>query len=84
MAGAAIGDVWQLPPPTRPYLDEARTAPDALKVAWTTKPVDPDTVVEPAWRDAVTTTVALLDELEGKECIPHASPPERRAAPAPP
>jgi amidase len=63
MAGPAVGDVWQLPPPARPYLEEVTEAPEALKVAWTTKPVDPDTVVEPAWNDAVTSTVALLEEL---------------------
>ena len=68
IAGPAIGDVWHLAPPAQPYLEDARQAPARLRVAWTTKPVDPDTVVEPAWCDAVTSTVAIL-EAQGHELV---------------
>ena len=74
MAGAAVGDVWQIPAPERPYLDEVGEPPPRLRVAWTTQPVDPDTVVEPAWRDAVTSTVALLEDL-GHETLEVELPP---------
>jgi amidase len=68
MEGAAIGDVWHLPSPAQPYLEDAHHAPDRLRVAWTTTPVDRDTVVAPAWRDAVMSTLTLL-EAQGHELI---------------
>jgi len=36
MAGYATGDGWWLSDPPRPFLDEARTAPRHLRIAWTT------------------------------------------------
>ena len=36
-AGAGPGDAYVAPPPTRPYAQEASTAPGALRIAWTTK-----------------------------------------------
>jgi amidase len=68
MEGPAIGDVWHLAPPAQPFLEDARQAPARLRVAWTTTPVDRDTVVEPAWRDAVTATITLL-EAAGHELV---------------
>ncbi|MEX2269250.1 MAG: amidase [Acidimicrobiia bacterium] len=68
MAGPAVGDVWQLASPEHPFAEDARQAPARLRVAWTTKPVDPDTVVAPAWREAVTATLSLLEE-QGHEIM---------------
>ncbi len=73
MAGPAPGDAWWLPRPARPFLDEATTPPGRLRIAWTADHPEPDSSVEPAWRDAVLETVTLL-EAAGHEMV-EAAPP---------
>ncbi len=39
--GPAAGDPYPAPPPTRPFLDEVKTAPGRLRIAFSTKPAIP-------------------------------------------
>lgn len=72
VAGADVGDPYAAPPQTRPFLDETRTPPGKLRIAFTTQapsgvPVHEDCVT------AVSHTVQLLQELghEVFEASPH-------------
>ena len=49
-AGAAPGDPYPAPPPPRPFLDEAKTAPGRLRIAFSTKPAIPADVHPDAHR----------------------------------
>ena len=73
MQGYARGDVWWLPPPERPFLEEVGAPTGRLRIAWTADHPDPDMQVEAAWRDAVISTVELLAD-QGHELI-EAVPP---------
>jgi amidase len=70
-AGADVGDPYVAPPQTRPFLDDTRTPPGKLRIAFTTQapsgvPIHEDCIT------AVTHTAQLLQEL-GHEVI-EASP----------
>jgi amidase len=73
MQGYVRGDVWWLSPPERPYVEEVGAPTGRLRIAWTADHPDPDMQVEPAWRDAVMSTVELLAD-EGHEVV-EAVPP---------
>jgi amidase len=71
IAGPDVGDPYVAPPPARPFLEETRTPPGKLRIAFTTQapsgvPIHADCVT------AVTYTAHLLQEL-GHEVI-EASP----------
>jgi amidase len=68
MQGYARGDSWWLAPPARPFLEEVGAPTERLRIAWTARHPDPDMGVEPAWRDAVLTTVDLLTD-QGHELL---------------
>ena len=72
LAGYEVGDPWWTPPPERPFLDEARTPPDRLRIAVTAAPPI-DTPVDPECVMALTSAAALLAEL-GHEVV-EATPP---------
>ena len=74
VAGYEPGDSAWLPPPARPFADEAGAPPGRLRIAWTVDPALPYDVERPcaqAARDAA----ALLEEL-GHE-VDEATPPWR-------
>jgi amidase len=73
MEGGAPGDVWWLPSPERPFLDEVGAPTGRLRIAWTATHPDPDMEVEPDWRRAVELTVELLAD-QGHELV-EAAPP---------
>ncbi|MDQ7025140.1 MAG: amidase family protein [Anaerolineae bacterium] len=65
--GADIGAPYYAPPPQRPYLEDVRTPPDKLKIAFTSLPFMGKTV-DSDCKKALTTAVALLREL-GHEVV---------------
>ncbi len=60
--GPLAGDPYLIPPPARPYLDDATTKPKALKIAMTTTAWSGDDV-DPECITAVHETAKLLEEL---------------------
>jgi amidase len=73
--GYATGDAWWTASPPRPFVEEARAAPDRpLRIAWTTQHPDPDERVQREWCDAVERTAGHLEAL-GHELMEAAPPP---------
>ncbi len=60
--GPAAGDPYAAPPPARPFLDEVKTAPGALRIAVSTKPAIP-TDVHPDAIAAVKDAAKLCESL---------------------
>jgi amidase/6-aminohexanoate-cyclic-dimer hydrolase len=61
-AGAAAGDPYVAPPPARPFLEEAKTAPGRLRIAFSSKPAIP-TEVHPDAVAAVRDAAKLCESL---------------------
>ena len=61
-AGPGPGDPYVAPPPARPYLDEVRAAPRALRVAWTAAAPN-GAPVAPEYLRALAETAGLCAEL---------------------
>jgi amidase len=62
-AGPGVGDPYAVPAPARPYLDEVRTPPGPLRIAWTSRPSSGSGRVDPEVTAGLEQTVALLDSL---------------------
>jgi amidase len=60
--GAEAGDVHQLPPPVRPYLDEVSASPGRLRVLFAKEPIMPGTL-QPDCATAVENTAKRLTDL---------------------
>jgi Asp-tRNA(Asn)/Glu-tRNA(Gln) amidotransferase A subunit family amidase len=60
--GAGPGDPYVAPPPARPYLEEAGTAPEPLRIAWTTAAPN-GARVDPECLRTLEDTVRLCAEL---------------------
>jgi amidase len=73
MAGYAVGDTYFAPPPTRPFVDEARRPAGRLRVAWHPHPGVEAGAIAPAHRRACEDAAKLLEDL-GHEVVP-ADPP---------
>jgi len=67
-AGEDPGAPYFPPPPARPYLEEARTPPGRLRIAFTDAPWN-GVEVSPACKEALRRAVALCEEL-GHEVVP--------------
>jgi amidase len=67
-AGPLRGDPYAVPPPERPYVDEAGRPPGRLRVAWTGRPSSGSGVVDPECLAALDATVTLLEDL-GHEVV---------------
>ena len=74
VAGYATGDFWWAPPPEQSFLAAAARDPGRLRIAFTTRHPMPDLSVADAWRDAVSATVARLEEI-GHD-VEEAEPPD--------
>jgi amidase len=61
-AGTALGDPYVAPPPARPFLDEVKTAPGRLRIAFSTTPAIP-TDVHPDAVAAVREAAKLCESL---------------------
>ncbi|HZS32867.1 MAG TPA: amidase [Methylomirabilota bacterium] len=61
-AGPGPGDPYAAPPPARPYLEEARTAPGRLRIAWTARPPN-GAPVDPRALALLRETAALCESL---------------------
>ncbi len=61
-AGPGPGDPYTAPPPARPYLEEARTDPGRLRIAWTARPPN-GAPVDPRALALLRETVALCESL---------------------
>ncbi|MCE1178793.1 MAG: hypothetical protein LWW86_07140 [Micrococcales bacterium] len=60
ISGSLPSDRWHAEPPGRPFLEQARTEPGRLRIAWTTKNVVPGMAVDPQVRQAVEALAGLL------------------------
>jgi len=62
VAGPDVGAPGHIAPPQRPYRDEVGAPAGSLRIAWTTESFSGEPI-DPECADAVTRTVALLEEL---------------------
>jgi amidase len=65
--GPDPGAPFEIAPPARPFVDEVRTDPGRLRIAWTTKPCVP-TEIHPDCVTAVQDAIELLEDL-GHELV---------------
>jgi amidase len=63
LAGYVTGDAAWLPPPPEPFATTAATAPEGLRIGFTTTPPVPGALVDPICASAVERTAALAQAL---------------------